>query len=66
MSYVAVAYLVVAALFVGYTLSLISRQRMIADLADAVVSGAARAAGPPREAREPARGAGDPPAGRPR
>ena len=36
MGYVAAAYLVVAALFVGYALTLIGRQRVIAELADAV------------------------------
>lgn len=35
MGYVIAAYLVVAALAVGYGLTLAARQRMIADLADA-------------------------------
>ncbi len=35
MGYVAAAYLLVVALFVGYGLTLIARQRTIADLADA-------------------------------
>ena len=36
MGYVAAAYLVVLALFVGYGLTLIGRQGTITDLADAV------------------------------
>ncbi len=36
MGYVAAAYLITMALFVGYALTLIGRQRVIADLADAV------------------------------
>ena len=35
MGFVAVAYLVIAALFVIYTLTLIARQRLIVELTDA-------------------------------
>lgn len=36
MGYVAAAYVVVAALFAGYALTLTARQRLIAELTDAV------------------------------
>ncbi len=64
MPYVVAAYLVVAALFAGYALSLISRQRVIADLLDAAtgVGSAREARAPAPEAREPGRGPGHPPA----
>ncbi|MDI6771060.1 MAG: hypothetical protein QME77_00540 [bacterium] len=35
MGYVAAAYIVVAALFAGYAMTLVARQRLIADLSDA-------------------------------
>lgn len=35
MGYVAAAYIVVAALFAGYAMSLVARQRLIAELSDA-------------------------------
>lgn len=35
MAYVAAAYIVVAALFAGYILTLVARQRLISDLSDA-------------------------------
>jgi hypothetical protein len=35
MGFVAAAYLVVAALFAGYVWTLVARQRVIADMADA-------------------------------
>lgn len=35
MGYVAAAYIVIAALFAGYGLTLVARQRLIADLSDA-------------------------------
>lgn len=38
MGYVAAAYLAAAALFVGYALTLAARQRLIADLTEAVAT----------------------------
>ncbi|MDR7537668.1 MAG: hypothetical protein QN183_15090 [Armatimonadota bacterium] len=38
MGFVAAAYLIVAALFVAYVLTLIGRQRLIAEMADASTS----------------------------
>lgn len=35
MGYVVAAYIVVAALFAGYALTLVARQRLISDLSDA-------------------------------
>jgi hypothetical protein len=35
MGFVAAAYLIVAALFAGYVLTLLARQRVIADMAEA-------------------------------
>lgn len=35
MGYVAAAYIVIAALFAGYALTLVARQRLIADLSNA-------------------------------
>lgn len=49
MAFVAAAYLITAALFAGYALALAARQRVIADLAEAV----ADAAGLVRESRGP-------------
>lgn len=44
MSYVVAAYLVVAALAVGYVFTLAARQRIIADLADAALTTPSRPA----------------------
>ncbi len=52
MGFVVAAYLLVAALFVFYVLSLAARQRLIADLADAAsTDGAAGAAAATTERR---------------